>query len=146
MLSSLSGDIYPSAFIVYYPIVDSSSADTGLLAEKEETRDFKEFKLCMRSTYSAYDLNLNEHSQEKISTLNVSCMFHTENRYYMKRLYCQIIFISTYHFIMDTPNDFSFTVQAACRALIPKRQSWEGNVSFSAHRMQTLLLHLVCWC
>lgn len=53
MLSPLSSDIYPPTFIVYYPIVDGSSADTGL------------------------------------------------------------------HFIMYTPNYFSFTVQAACRALIP---------------------------
>lgn len=52
MLSPLSSDIYPPAFIVNYPIMNGSSADTGL------------------------------------------------------------------HFIMYTPNDFSFTVQAASRALI----------------------------
>lgn len=76
MLSSLSGDIYPSAFIVYYPVVDSSSADTGL------------------------------------------------------------------HFIMDTPNDFSFTVQAACRALIPVASGPFTLVSQS-HFARNNLRHLL---
>jgi hypothetical protein len=41
MLSPLSSDIYPPTFIVYYPIVDGSSADTGLLSGKEETENIK---------------------------------------------------------------------------------------------------------
>lgn len=67
-------------------------------------------------------------------------MFIIENRCHMKRLYSRIILTATHHFIVYTPNDFSFTVQAACRALVPKRQAEERNVSFSTHRMQTLLL------
>ena len=54
MLSPLSSDIYPPAFIVYYPIVDGSSADTGLLSGKEETEDIKEFKLYMKKQMTLY--------------------------------------------------------------------------------------------
>lgn len=54
MLSSLSSDIDPSAFVVYDPIVDGSSTDTGLLSEKEKAQGVKEFKLCLTEQITLY--------------------------------------------------------------------------------------------
>lgn len=125
MLSSLSSDIDPAAFVVYYPIVDGSSTDTGLLSEKEKAQDVKDLKLWLTdgAKYSVYDFSIESISEKKKSTFNVSCVFILENRCHMKRLYSQIISTSTYHFIVYTPNDLSLTVQAACRALVPKWQA-----------------------
>lgn len=57
MLSPLSSDIYPPAFIVNYPIMNGSSADTGLLSGKEEIEDIK----ALYEEANDYNLNLNRH-------------------------------------------------------------------------------------
>lgn len=67
MLSSLSSDIDPAAFVVYYPIVDGSSTDTGLLSEKEKAQDVKDLKLWLTdgAKYSVYDFSIESISEKK---------------------------------------------------------------------------------